>query len=73
VLSVPIAHVVVIPKGGTLHNVRTSVEPSHRLPIAVRIGARKNPSMHIFKYRGETLYMRFAHGLIEALTEAEPE
>jgi hypothetical protein len=57
-------HVVVIPKDAILHDVRTSIEPGYRFPIAMRFVARKNPSMHIFEYQGETLYMHFVHGLM---------
>jgi hypothetical protein len=65
-------HRVVIPKGEILENVRTSVEPGYRFPIAMRFVARKNPSMHIFEYRGGTFYIPFALGLIEATTEIKP-
>ena len=61
--------VVVIPKGAALRDVRTSTEPGYRFPIAMRIVARKNPSMHVFEYRGETLYVHFVHGLMDATTE----
>jgi hypothetical protein len=64
---------VVIPKYAILRDVRTSGEPGYRFPIAMRIAARKNPSMYIFEYRGETLYMHFVHGLMEATTEIKPE
>jgi hypothetical protein len=37
----------------------------------MRIMARTKPDLHIFEYRGETLYMHFLHGLIEATTEVE--
>ena len=67
------AHVVVIPKGKTLHDVRTSAEPGYRFPMAMRVEARNNVAMHIFEYAGETLYMHFAHGLMEATTGIEPE
>ena len=67
------ANAVVIPEGAILHDVRTSVEPGYRLPIALKVVAQPNPSLHIFEYRGETLYMHFVHGLIEATTEIKPE
>ena len=67
------ANVVLIPEGATLHDVRTSTEPGYRFPIAMRFAARKNPSMHVFEYEGETLYMHFAHGLIEATVEIKPK
>ena len=47
--------VVSIHKGAILHDVRTV--------------AQKNPRLHIFEYRGETLYIRLAERLMEA-TEA---
>lgn len=60
---------VMIPKDVILHDVRTSVEPGYPFPIEMSLAARKNPSMHIFEYEGETLYMHFTHGLMEATTE----
>ena len=63
---------VVIPKDAILRDVRTSAEPDYPFPAAMRMLARKNPSVHIFEYRGETLYMHFVHGLIEATTGVEP-
>jgi hypothetical protein len=63
------ANVVVIPKDAVLHDVRTTVELGYRFPAALRIMARTTSSLHIFEYRGETLYMPFAHGLIEATIE----
>jgi hypothetical protein len=62
------ANVVIIPKDAILHDVRTSNEPGYRFPIAMRIVAQKNPSMHMFEYQGETLYMHFVHGLMGATT-----
>ena len=59
---------VLIPTGAILRDVRTSSEPGYRFPIAMSLAARKNPSMHIFEYEGETLYMHFVHGLMEATT-----
>lgn len=59
---------VFIPKGALLRDVRTSSEPGYRFPIAMRFAARKNPNLHIFEYEGETLYMHFANGLMEATT-----
>ena len=53
---------VVIPQDAILRDVRTSNEPGYRYPIAMGFAAKKNPSMHIFEYRGETLYMHFVHG-----------
>jgi hypothetical protein len=67
------AEPVVIPKGKTLHDVRTRAEPAYRFPIAMRVEARNNVAMHIFEYAGETLYMHFAHGLMEATMGIEPE
>jgi hypothetical protein len=63
------SHTVVIPKDAILSNVRTSSEAGYRCPAAMRDVARRNPSMHIFEYQGETLYMHFVRGLIEATTE----
>ena len=60
---------VMIPRNAILHDVRTSTEPGYRFPIAMRFAARKNPGMYVFEYRGETLYMHFVHGLMEATTE----
>ena len=60
---------VLIPRNAILRDVRTSNEPGYRFPIAMRIAARQNPSMHIFEYEGETLYMHFTHGRMEATTE----
>jgi hypothetical protein len=67
------ANVVVIPKDAVLNDVRTTVELGYRFPAALRIMARTNPSLHIFEYRGETLYIPFAHGLVEATTDVDPE
>ena len=61
---------VVIPKDAMLRDVRTGVE-GYRFPAALRIMARRNPNMYIFEYRGETLYMHEAHGLVEATTGVE--
>ena len=66
-------NVVVIPRNAVLHDVRTSEEAGYRFPIVMRIVAQKNPSMHVFEYRGETLYVRFANGLIEATTGVDRE
>jgi hypothetical protein len=66
-------HAVVIPKDAILRDVRTSGAPGYRFPIAMRFAARKNPSMYVFEYRGETLYLHFVHGLIEATTEIKLE
>ena len=58
-------NIVDIPKDATLCDVRTAVEVSeYRFPAALRIMARTNPNIHIFEYRGETLYMHEAHGLM---------
>ena len=65
-------YAVKIPRNAILHDVRTSTEPGYRFPIAMQITARKNPSMYVFEYRGETLYMHFVHGLMEA-TEVVPK
>jgi hypothetical protein len=65
------AHVVVIPKGAILRDVRGSIEPGYRFPTALRIMARTKPDLHIFEYRGETLYVHEVHGLMEATTEVE--
>jgi hypothetical protein len=67
------SNVIVIPKDAILRDVRTSVEPGYLFPAAMTDAARKNPSLHIFEYQGETLYMHFAYGLIEATTEVTPE
>jgi hypothetical protein len=67
------ANVVFIPKGATLHDVRTIREPGYSFPAAMTDAARQNPSQYIFEYQGETLYMHFAHGLIEATTAVGPK
>jgi hypothetical protein len=64
---------VVIPRDAILRDVRTSSEPGYPFPAAMRMAARKNPSVHIFEYQGETFYMHFVHGLMEATTEVTPE
>jgi hypothetical protein len=52
--------VVLIPKDATLRDVRTGVEMGgYRFPAALRIMARTNPNLHLFEYRGETLYKHF--------------
>ena len=66
-------NVVVIPTDAILHDVRTSKVPGYRFPIAMRVVAQNNPCMHVFEYQGETLYMHFANGLIEATMEIKPE
>jgi hypothetical protein len=66
-------HVVVISKNAIQHDVRTSSEPGYRFPISMKIVAGQNPSLHVFEYRGETLYMHEAHGLMDATTEVEPD
>ena len=58
--------VVIIPKDSILRDVRTIREPGYRFPAAMTDAARQNPSQYIFEYQGETLYMHFAHGLMEA-------
>ena len=63
---------VVIPRNAILTDVRTSTEPGHRFPIAMRIAARKNQAMFIFEYAGETLYTPFTDPLMELTTEIEP-
>ena len=60
---------LLIPADAILRDVRTSSEPGYRFPISMSLAARQNPSMHIFEYEGETLYMHFTHGLMEATTE----
>jgi hypothetical protein len=37
----------------------------------MRLMARTNTSLHLFEYKGETLYMYEGHGLMEATTEVE--
>jgi hypothetical protein len=67
-------NIVDIPKDATLCDVRAAVEVSgYRFPAALRIMARTNPNLHIFEYRGETLYMHEVHGLLEATTEVEAD
>jgi hypothetical protein len=61
---------VFIPKDAILHDVRTSSEPGYPFPIGMRIASQKNPSIHVFESRGETLYMHFANGLMKATMEA---
>jgi hypothetical protein len=65
--------VVFIPKDAVLHDVRTSTEPGYRFPVAMRIVALQNPSLHIFEYRGETMYVHFVHGLMKATVEVGAE
>jgi hypothetical protein len=67
------ASVVVILKDAILRDVRTIREPGYPCPAAMTDAARKNSSQHIFEYHGETLYMHFAHGLMEATTEVEAD
>ena len=68
------ASVVVIPEGKTLHDVRTGVEmDGYRFPAALRIMARTDHQLHLFEYRGETLYLSEAYGLMEATTEVEAD
>ena len=62
---------VVIRKDAKLRDVRRTGVEGYRFPAALRIMARTNPNMYIFEYRGETLYMHEAHGLMEATTEVE--
>jgi hypothetical protein len=47
---------VVIPEGAILRDVRTSTEPGYSFPVAMRMVAWKNPSVHILEYQGETFY-----------------
>ena len=62
------------PQDKTLRDVRAGVEMGgYRFPAALRIMARTNPNLHIFEYRGETLYTHEAHGLMEATTEVEAD
>jgi hypothetical protein len=65
--------VVIIPKDAILRDVRTIREPGYPFPAAMADAARKNPSQHIFEYQGETLYMQFAHGLMEATTKVNQQ
>ena len=68
------ANIVIIPKGSRLGDVSTAVEvPGYRFPAALRIMARTNQNLHIFEFRGETLYTHEAHGLMEATTGVEQE
>ena len=67
------AKVVVIPKDAILRDVRTSIELRDPFPAAMTDAARKNPSLHIFEFQGETLYIHFVHGLMEATTEIKSE
>jgi hypothetical protein len=55
-------NIVDIPKDAT------PAPPLKSFPAALRIMAR---NLHIFEYRGETLYMHEAHGLMGAITEVE--
>ena len=64
---------VFIPKDSVLRDVRTSTEPGYPVPIAMAIVARQNPSLHVFEFRGETLYMHFSQGLMKATMEAVEE
>jgi hypothetical protein len=62
------------PKDKTLRDVRTGVEMGgYRFPAALRIMARTNANLYIFEYRGETLYLHEAHGLMDATTEVEAD
>jgi hypothetical protein len=65
------AHVVVIPNGAILRDVRGSIEPGYRFPAAMRIMAGTKISLHLFEYKGETLYVHEVHSLLEATTEVE--
>src|SRR5215472_15397209 len=60
---------VSIPQGAILREVRTSSEPRYRFPVAMKIVALHNPSLHVFEYRGETLYVHFVYGLMKATEE----
>jgi hypothetical protein len=73
VLFVPHPTPVVIPKGVILRRVRTSGERGYPFPAGMRGVTPENPSLHIFEYQGETLYMHFVHGLIEATTEIKSD
>jgi hypothetical protein len=64
--------VIVIPKGATLHDVRTGEEPGYRVPAAMRVLAREKPRLYLFEYRGGTLYVPFAEPLMELTAEVEP-
>ena len=59
---------VVIPKNAILHDVRTRCEPGYPFPVALPAVAHEKPKHVHFEYRGETLYLHFVHGLIEATT-----
>jgi hypothetical protein len=63
---------VVIPKDSVIRDVRTSTEPGCRFPVAMKIVAWQNPSLHVFEYRRETLYVHFAHRLMDATTKVTP-
>ena len=63
---------MLIPKGATLRDVRTGVE-GYRFPAALRVMARTKPSLHIFEYRGETLYVHEGRGLMDGTTEVEAD
>jgi hypothetical protein len=67
------AHLVVIPRGVVLRDVRPCDEPGYQVPLAMKIAVRKNPAMYVFEYRGETLYMHFSNGLIAATMVAVEE
>ena len=59
---------VLIPAGAILQDVRTDNVRGYRFPKATMIVARRNASVHIFEFEGETLYVHFRYGLIEATT-----
>lgn len=68
------ALMVIIPKGAMLHDVRTGVGIGwYRFHPALRVLARTDPNLHIFEYRGETLYAHFVAELLEATTEVDRE
>lgn len=64
---------VAIPADAILHDVRTSTVPGYPFPAGITDAARMNPSLHIFEYRAETLYMHFVHRLMEATSEIPPK
>jgi hypothetical protein len=64
---------VLIPKGAILRDVRTNTEPGYPFPSAMKGLVPSTPTMHTFEYGGETLYMRFPHGLMDATSEIKAE
>jgi hypothetical protein len=61
-----------IPTGAILHDVRTNNVRGYPFPRATTIMPQRHASMYIFEFSGETLYVHFRYGLIEATTKVSP-